>query len=326
MSIWKYPKINELVEKDFQLTLGEGDTPLFKLFLDKYEQKELGVKDPAKTQKLYLKVETANPNQSFKDRSLAFQISNYYEEGVKKLLISSSGNAAVSAAGYVSLVKDMKLAVFVSNRINPAKLEKLNAYANKNQNISIMYSEKPKSDAIKYSLSEKYVNLRGSTDDNAVAGFKTIAYELYEQEPEIDALFIPTSSGTSTVGIFQGYKDVIEFPSVLPKINVCQTEKIHPIAKEFDVLFDEEKTSNADAIVDRVAKRKGQVLEIIKETNGSGWIISDEDIERSIKFLKKKTKLADLTPNGILSFAGFVKGLKRKKVVYNAPVCIISGI
>lgn len=326
MSIWKYPEISKLIDEKYRLSLNEGNTPLIKLFLDRYELRELGVKDPDRTQKVYLKLETANPNKSFKDRSLAFQISHYYAKGVKRLLISSSGNAAVSAAGYISQTKEMKLAVFVSNKVNKAKLEKLNAYVSKNPNISIVFSDKAKSDAIKYSNESGYVNLRGSADEMAVTGFKTIGYELFDQSSEIDAIFIPTSSGTSTLGIYQAYKEKVENKAQMPKFNVCQTTKIHPIAKEFDIMFEPSETSLADAIVDRVAKRKSEIVELVKETNGSGWILSDEEIKYSLDFLQKKTKLPDLTSNGILSFAGLVKALKRKKMIYRAPVCIISGI
>ncbi|KKQ36337.1 MAG: L-threonine synthase [candidate division WS6 bacterium GW2011_GWA2_37_6] len=320
MSIWKHDQINSLIDEKYQLTINEGGTSLIKIFLDRQEQKELGIKD-GKTQKLYLKLETMNPNKSFKDRSLAYQISYYYSKGKKKLLISSSGNAAVSAAAYVSLT-DMKLAVFVSNKVNKAKLERLNKFVSQNPNISLNFSMRPKSDAIKYSLNEDYVNLRGSMDENAVVGFKTISHELFEELTECDAIFVPCSSGTSTVGISQGYDDL---KLKAPALHICQTSKVHPIAKNFDIIYTPTKTSLSDAIVDRVAKREQQVLDIIQNTNGSGWILSDEDIERALKFLKRKTKLPDLTYNGILSFAGLVKALKRHKQFTN-PVCIISGI
>jgi len=137
MSIWKHDQINSLIDEKYQLTINEGGTSLIKIFLDRQEQKELGIKD-GKTQKLYLKLETMNPNKSFKDRSLAYQISYYYSKGKKKLLISSSGNAAVSAAAYVSLT-DMKLAVFVSNKVNKAKLERLNKFVSQNPNISLNF-------------------------------------------------------------------------------------------------------------------------------------------------------------------------------------------
>jgi len=320
MSVWEYEKISELVPEKFQLNLNEGGTNLVKIFLDKYEQKRLGVKD-GKTQKVHLKLETMNPNRSFKDRSLAFQISHHHSKGVGKMIISSSGNAGISAAAYCSLT-EIHLAVFVSSKVNPAKLEKLNKFATKSPNITINFSKRPKSDAIKYTKSGDYVNLRGSTDEMAIPGFKTIGYELAEELREIDAVFVPCSSGTSTIGIAKGIKEKIDR---LPAINICQSTKIHPIAKNFDVLYTPTETSIADAISDRVAKREDEVVSLIEQSDGFGWILSDQDLQNCVEFLKEKTKLPNLTPNGVLSFAGFIKALKRKKI-YKNPVCIISGI
>jgi len=80
--------------KEINLTLGEGNTPLLKL--NNYGKKS-GYNN------LYLKDETTNPTGSFKDRETAI-ITNYAKEkGYDKFLITSSGNAAVSAAAYSNI-------------------------------------------------------------------------------------------------------------------------------------------------------------------------------------------------------------------------------
>ncbi len=320
MSIWQHKSISDLINKQNQLSLKEGNTNTFKLYLDKYELKKFGI-IATKTHKVTLKLETMNPNQSFKDRSLAYQISHYLQKGESKLLISSSGNAAVSACAYVSLT-DMKLAIFVSNKVNPEKLNKILKYVKDNDNITINYSDKAKSDAIKYSKAGNFINLRGSHDDTAVVGFRTISYELINQVPTCDAIFVPCSSGTSTYGIYQGYKDL---EAGIPAINIVQTTKVNSIAREFDIVFDEEDSHVSDAIVDRVAKRKNQIIEAIEETNGNGYVINNDEIKAATKFLYEKTKLPFLTYNGVLSFAGFIKSIKKKRF-FDDPVCIISGI
>ncbi len=320
MGIWKYSQISKLVPEKFQLSLNEGHTNIMTIFLNRYEKRAFKIKNES-PQKIILKIETMNPNKSFKDRSLAFQVSHYFYKNVDKLLISSSGNAAISAASYVSLT-NMKLAIFVSNKVNKAKLELLNKFTERNSNISIHFSKRPKSDAIKYSKAGNFINLRGSLDDTAIVGFKTIAYELKKQNPEIDAIFTATSSGVSAIGIYQGYKDL---NTEIPKINITQTTKIHPIAKEFDVLTSKTKTSLADAISDRVAHRKAELVDIIYKTNGSGWVISDAELKQAREFLQMRLNIPFITFNGVLSFAGLIKALRANKV-YKNPVCIITGI
>ncbi len=320
MSIWRFPKISAQIPEKFQLSLGEGQTNIYTIYLDRYELKHLGV-EAKSTQKVLLKLETMNPNKSFKDRSLAFQVSYYNTHGKKKLLISSSGNAANSAAAYVNLT-DIKLAIFVSNKINKNKLKHLEHIINTNPRITLNFSERAKSDAIKFSNQGNYINLRGSEDKIAIEGFKTISYELAKEAPQTDAIFIPCSSGTSTVGLAKGYND-IDIP--IPQIHICQTTKVHPMAKGFDMAFEQSGDSPADAIVDKVAKRKEEVIEIIKNSQGSGWVLSTKEIIKATTFLQKKTNLPDLTYNGCLSFAGLIRALGKKRR-YSSPVCIISGI
>ena len=185
--IWSYKNLQN-IDSSFQLTLNEGCTPIRKI---KLEDLEVVIKD-----------ENSNPSGSFKDRSLAYQLSYHMEKGVRNFVISSSGNAGISAAAYAGLA-GVKLDIFVSDNINPAKLEKLDVL--KNDKIVIHSGPKPKSDAMKFATVTGAYNLRGSKDDTAIIGFKTIAYELIEQYPEIDAIFLPCSSGTSALGIYQGF-------------------------------------------------------------------------------------------------------------------------
>lgn len=307
MSIWKYKILDKKINKKFQLSLKEGNTPL--------EQYTIG------DRKVFIKREDKNPNGSFKDRSLAFQISKYYEERHKKLIISSSGNAAISAAAYCNLAK-IDLDIFVSNRIEKEKLNKLqNFNKNNTSKIKTVISKRPKSDAIKYSKKNNIPNLRGSIDDLAAVGFETISFELFKQNPQIDAIFIPCSSGTSTVGIYNGYKHISKS---VPSLHVCQTEKIHPIAKEFDSNFTETQDSLAKAISDRVAHRKKSVINIIKETNGFGWVVSDKLLEESIS-MTKMLDIDNTSYNSHLSLAGYLKAIKKGQN-FKTPCLIFSGL
>ena len=145
MSIWKDPQLAKYnVLPSIQLTLGEGGTPLFEAFFDNY--------------RVWLKNEMLNPNNSFKDRSLAYQISYYVSNGTRKFVISSSGNAAISAASYISLTSDAEIDVFVGFGISKNKQERLEQL--KFDRVRIHQGPKPKSDAIKFARKNNAVNLR----------------------------------------------------------------------------------------------------------------------------------------------------------------------
>lgn len=302
MSIWDYSKISG-VPSPFQLTLGEGQTELTKIELN--------------SRPVFLKHEYTNPNGSFKDRSLAYQLSWYHSQGISKFAISSSGNAAVSAAAYCD-ANDLELTVFVSKNIDGSKLERITKF--EGELIKVIQSLKPKSECIQFSNTNGATNLRGSKDDIAIIGFKTIAYEIASQLPAVDAIFSPTSSGTSIVGIYQGFQE----ENLRPQIHICQTTRIHPIAKEFDFGFTTTTSSLANAIVDRVAARKPQVQEIVKNTGGQGWVISDQELMEAEDVLKQKLNIS-ISYNSLLAVAGFLKTVKNG-ASYPNPVIILSGL
>lgn len=303
--IWDNPLLhrhNSLPQKN-RLTLDEGNTP-FK-FVELAGHQLLGIKD-----------ENYNPNGSFKDRSLAYQISSYLDRNIKDFVISSSGNAAISAAAYCELAQ-AKLRIFVAEDVNALKYAKLQEIAKRYEGVTIEKHKQAKSAAIRYARETGAANLRGSQDDLAITGFKTIAYELSEQYPQLDAVFIPCSSGTSTLALALAFAEM-QLPV---KIFACQSSRIHPIAKAFVDDFEATETSLADAITDRVALRRDAVVKAIKESKGSGLIITDEEL-LAAKALLEQYGL-DYSYNSLLGFAGFFK-VDSSQTRY--PVVIASGL
>ena len=302
--IWDNPKLekyNKIPAQQF--SLGEGNTPLCCLKVE--------------GQRIWFKDENANPTGSFKDRCLAYQISYYYSLGKKEFVISSSGNAAISAGSIVKLLSDATLDIFFSHNINPKKLDKLLNL--KNKRIHLIQDFKAKSAAIVFAKKENKINLRASSDSIALIGYKTIAYELAIKAKNSDGIFIPTSSGTAALGIALGFKDLgIDIP-----IFICQTTKINSIAREFDSDFHPTKTSLADAIVDRVAHRKLQLIELIKKTNGDAFVISDEELILAREKMLEGGK--NFSYNSLLGLAGLLKSKQQnKKILF--PIILASGL
>lgn len=308
MSIWSNKQLSRFNEiPSIQLTRDEGYTDEFEAIYD--------------GTRIIIKNEILNPNNSFKDRSLAYQISYYVSRGIKKFVISSSGNAGISAASYVSLTKDGEIDVFVSNKILPTKRKALDKLIS--DKVRVHYTNKPKSEAIIFSRKNNILNLRGSLDDVALTGFKTIAYEIAENHRDIDALFLPTSSGTSALALHYGF---LEMNMNIP-IFICQSQKVHTIAMEYDKNFRHLPYSLADAIVDKVAFRKNKLIEALNSCNGGGYVVND----RYILYAEDETtKLGYSLPSytSLLAFGGLTKSLEvlKDKFPYKLPLILVSGL
>lgn len=221
MSIWKYSnKFSPLVSSKYQLTLGEGDTPVDKVayvlrkshqpYTNGVDKEIMGVAEVGTKGliTIHFKREDRNPTGSMKDRGLSYQISTHYSEGKKIFAISSSGNAAVSASTICEKA-GLKLHVFLSEKAPSKKVSEVK----ERNNVILHISKRPKSDAIKFIRQEGITLLRGSTDKYGTEGYKTIAFELAQQVPDATDIFIPCSSGTAFVGIYQGYRQLKGFGS-----------------------------------------------------------------------------------------------------------------
>ena len=110
---------------------------------------------------VFLKREDLNQTGSAKDRAIIYQIQNLKKKGFDSAVISSTGNAAISAAYYCQQ-EQISLTVFLSPKVNQNKLDLL-----KKSKCRLFFSKKPISDAIKFSkLNNSYLwyHPRRSTD------------------------------------------------------------------------------------------------------------------------------------------------------------------
>jgi threonine synthase len=292
--LWQYESLLPAVKHENQITLGEGNTNLIK---------KHGV---------YFKCEFENPTGSIKDRSIAYQISHLKEIGMKKAVISSSGNAAIAAAAYCKKAA-IQLSVFVSPNININKLAVLKTFS-----CEINSTLKPISDAYKYAEKNKMYNLRQSKDLWAVYGYETIAFEIDRDTKEIDAMFIPVSSGTSFIGIAQGFGKLDRIPA----LHVVQTERNHPIAAIYDSDFTNRNSSLADGIVARITSREKEIHEWVTQSKGSGWVISDAQMR--IAHAKLNEYGLSCSYEGAAAYAALLKS-KKNGYDFKNPVCILTG-
>lgn len=278
-----------------------------------------------------LKREDLNEFGSFKDRSLNFWIQTLVDRGERNFCISSSGNSAISAAGIISKMNQQRndnakisLQIFISKNINPSKLSRLEKITNSNSNITVIKSSRPKSDCIKYSKESKSYNLRSSVDDIAIVGYKEISKEIQNQVgfDNIDSVFLCCSSGTSTIGIYQGLQE-LELTK-LPSIFIIQSSKINPIAREFNNDYSSKSDTVLSAISDRVAHRKSSVIEILNSTKGSGLIIEDNDAIEGRELLVQfgiNNASYEMGACLIATLKAQEQGYKIKK-----PLCIMTGL
>lgn len=266
-----------------------------------------------KIDNVYFKCEFGNPTGSHKDRALALQITKLQIKKISEAVISSSGNAAISAAYYCKLA-GIKLNIFISPNINKNKLEAL-----KEIDCEIFQTPKPINASIKFARENNTFNLRQSTDPNALIGYESIAKEIIQENVVPDAFFIPVSSASSLVGIALG----IEKLGYRVPIHAVQTDAVHPISGMFDKDFQvSERKSLADAIVARYTPRESAAIKIIRQTDGWGWTISNYEMEKGRSWLLSHN--LDCSYEGAATIAALWKA-EKKGYKFKNPICLLTG-
>lgn len=203
--------------------------------------------------------------------------------------------------------------------------------------ITLHVSQHAKRDAAQFAIKNEAVFLRGSTDKYGTQGYESLGEEIILQvnaryNTQIDppdapskntfskmappAIFFPVSSGTTVKGVYDGMMGMREQNkiSAIPKFHIVQTTKVHPIAKAVNPDIDYDglatQTSLADSIVDRVAHRKDEIVDIVRRTNGNAWVVDDGEIMDAVTLLRLGTGKFGFSGESAMTLAGFIQAVK----------------
>jgi threonine synthase len=284
------------------------------------------------TTEVWLKREDLHKSGSHKGRSIPLMIKEYARQGERSFVISSSGNAALAAI--IDIENHNKnrpadlahLEVFVGQHIDPTKEQKLRQAIHDEKIITLTKTDNPKQAAFKKSKEGARL-LRQSTDELALRGYTELAQEL-AKIPNLAAIFLPASSGTTTEGLFQGFKQS-NLP--LPQIHIAQTPNCHPLISAIYIqqqrelpTTDVSEPSLATSIVDVVAHRTAKVTAAIIESGGNGWIITNKEITTAQELVKKHIDI-DISTTSALSIAALQQALATGWKPVGPVVCLITG-
>ena len=149
-------------------------------------------------------------------------------------------------------------------------------------------------------------------------GYQTISFELAENQGIVDDIFIPVSSGASLLGVARGFKKI----GFLPRIHACQGAAVCPIASLFDKNFKAEKESLARALVAKYTPLKDEIIEVIRESGGTGWVIGNQAIAEAQSILEGRG--IKTSAEGALALAAFRK-TKNSGYSLGKSVCLLTG-
>jgi threonine synthase len=185
---------------------------------------------------LWLKLDTANPTHSFKDRVVAIAARKAQELGFETLSCSSTGNLAGAVAARAA-AEGLEAAVFCPADLEPEKLAAAAAYGPTIYAVDGTYDHCSRlSVELAFELPWGFVNV--NLRAYYAEGSKTLAYEIAEQLgwQTPDAVAIPIASGSLFHKVGQGFDELRHLGLVdgaAPCLVGGQAEGCQPVAAAF---------------------------------------------------------------------------------------------
>ncbi len=321
-SLWRYLELLPVEEP--KTGFNSGFTPLVRA---KRLADELGIDE------LYIKDDSVNhPTFSYKDRVVSVAATRTVELGFPVFGCASTGNLAGSVAAHGARL-GLPTYVFIPNDLEPAKVLGAAIY---NPTVVAVKGNYDDVNRLCTQIADRYgwgfanINVRSYYAEGA----KTMGFEIAEQlgwrYP--DHIVSPVAGGTLLPRIFKGlreFKQIGLVDGVLPKIHAAQPAGSAPVIRALEAGLEYPDPVKPDTIAKSLAIGNPadgfQVLRVLRETGGTGAMVTDDEILDSIQLLAR-TEGIFTEPAGGTTLAATRALIKRGAIKRNESVVVcITG-
>jgi len=296
-NLWRYRELLP-IDGDPQVGLNSGYTPLLKA--DNLA-KELGIDE------LYIKDDTVvHPTLSFKDRVVAVALTKAKEFGFDTVACASTGNLAhsVSAQGAKA---GFKRFIFIPATLEASKIIASLVYEPNLIAVDGNYDEVNRlcsEIANKYKWAFVNINIRPFYAE----GSKTHGFEIIEQLgwKAPDSIVVPCASGSLLTKIWKSFKEFKEIgilKELSTKVFAAQATGCSPIStaikQGMDVIRPVKPNTIAKSLAIGNPADGFYATQAVKESNGYGEDVSDQEIIDGIKLLARTEGIFSETAGGV---------------------------
>ncbi len=267
---------------------------------------------------LYLKTENLQITGSFKVRGAYYKMSNLSEaEKAKGVVACSAGNHAQGVA-LAAQKNGIKATICLPDGAPISKIEATKSYGADVCLVEGVYDD-AYNKALELRDKEGYTFIHPFDDEDVIAGQGTIALELIEQIPDMDAVIVPIGGGGLISGIAYTLK------TLKPQVKVYGVQSAGAPSMYNSVNDGEiEELASVSTIADGIAVKKpgANTYELCKKYVDKIVTVTDDEISAAILALMEKHKLVT-EGAGAISVAAAMFGkldIKGKKTV-----CLLSG-
>ena len=268
------------------------------------EAKNLGARLGLK--KLWVKDDSTNPTNSFKDRVVAIALSAARELDAKVFACPSTGNLAnaVAAAGARAGIRTV---VFIPSNLETPKVVNSAVFTENLVAVDGNYDDVNKLASEIAGEEDGWAFVNVNVRPYYAEGSKTLGYEIAEQLgwrlP--DQIVIPVASGSQLTKVHKAFQELVTLGLVEDKpykVFGAQAEGCNPVATAFKDGVDAIRPVKPDTIAKSLAIGNPAdgiyVLDIARGTGGAVEQVSDDEIREAIVLLARTEGIFTETAGG----------------------------
>jgi threonine synthase len=297
LSLWRYADLLP-VRADVAVDLGTGFTPLVRA--DRLAA-ELGLGE------LWLKNDTRNPTNSFKDRVVSVALSKALEFGFKVAACASTGNLANSVAAHAAHV-GLRSYVFIPADLEQGKVVTTSVYGGKVVAIEGNYDDVNRLCAELAGLYEwAFVNV--NMRPYYAEGSKTLAFETAEQLGWLvpDHVVVPVASGSLLTKIQKGFQELhkVGLLDTEPEVRVSGAQALgcSPVATAWSEQSDTIRPVKPQTIAKSLAIGNPAdgyfALDAVRRSGGGFAAVTDDEVVEAMRLLARTEGIFAETAGGV---------------------------
>ena len=297
LNLWRYADFLPL-DRVPARALHTGFTPLVRA--DRLAER-LGLRE------VWVKNETANPTQSFKDRVVSIALARAVELGFETLACASTGNLANAVAAHAAAA-GLPSYVFIPSDLEEEKILATGAYGTNVVGVKGNYDEVNRLCTELSFEHEGWAFVNINMRPYYAEGSKTLAYEIVEQLgwQAPDRIVGPVASGSLFTKVARGireFRDAGLLDCADPVMNGAQAEGCSPVAQAFAAGTDVCRPVRPDTIAKSLAIGNPAdgpyAVELARRTGGSVDAVSDDEIRAGVRLLAETTGIFTETAGGV---------------------------
>ncbi len=286
-SLWKYRELLPVQDTRSVVSLGEREGPVLRLVRG-VEGIELLAKDDG-----------GLPTGSFKARGMTMAVSRAVELGARRLFVPSAGNAGIALAAYAARA-GLPATVYLPEGADARSVEAVERYGAEVVRAGATIREAG-AEARKREAGRAF-DLSTLREPYRLEGKKTMAFEIAERlgrDGMPDVIVYPTGGGTGLVGMQKGFTELARLGLLErgPRLVAVQARGCAPVVKAL-----QENATTVTPWPDPVTIAPGlavpapfaseRLLEAVRESRGTGVVVTDEEIVAAQRSLARDQGLA----------------------------------